>query len=341
MDKSNNQGQDNSADMNEEKFKEEWDADKPIYAAWGEYVVKIIKQSLSSKGKNLGTFLKIPAKYRLKDDSSLIDKAFYRPGKSYADPYLQIEDKVGVRFIVLLLDDIKEICNIIEECDTWSFDACKHFDKDKEKSPLLFTYQSVHFILRPREPIVYQDITIPENTPCEVQIRTLLQHAHAELTHDAIYKANKTVQPSVHRTVAKSMALIETTDDFFKEVTQKLNQGPLEEHGIINRLDGVYLCLTGINSHSQKSSIAIWDEFEQFIDSDLVDNIENVIKKYAFLADIIKKRYTENGFYQQSIVLFLYWMLKKKKRRLLTDWPFSRELLEPLANDLGVSTWSE
>ena len=109
--------------MNENDFKELWDAEKPIYRAWGEHVVNTITQELEKRGKKLDSFLKTPAKYRLKDDDTLIDKAFYRPGKDYSAPYQQIEDKVGARFIVLLLDDIKEICDVIKKTDDWVFDA--------------------------------------------------------------------------------------------------------------------------------------------------------------------------------------------------------------------------
>jgi len=327
--------------MNETEFKEQWILDKPIYGVLGGYIVDTITQELKNRGKKLNEFLKIPAAYRLKDDDSLIDKAFYRADKSYSDPYNQIEDKAGARFVVLLLDDIKVICDVIEKCDLWTFDACKHFDEDKEKDPLLFTYQSVHYILRPKNDITINDVTVPVSTSCEVQVRTLLQHAHAELTHDAIYKAKRTVQPKVLRTVAKSMALIETTDDFFTDVTHLLNHGPLEEYGVIDRLDGIYLKLTGINSHTRKSSIVLWDMFEEFIDDSLVDSIQEFIDnpEYSFLSQTIKKRYTENAFYQQNTVLFIYWMLKYKKRRLLRDWPFQEELLQPLAIDLGINTY--
>jgi ppGpp synthetase/RelA/SpoT-type nucleotidyltranferase len=327
--------------MNETEFKKLWESEKAIYSAWGSYVVNAIKQALEKEEIDLDNFLKSPAKYRLKDDNSLVDKAFYRPEKTYTDPYNQIEDKVGARFIVLLLDDINKICNIIQQISDWTFDACKHFEEDKKNDPLLFTYQSVHYILRPKQEIEVGGIVITKSTPCEIQIRTLLQHAHAELTHDAIYKAKRTVQPEVHRTVAKSMALIETTDDFFKEVTKRLNYGPLQEYSILERLDGLYLSSTDIKPHTQKSSIIIWDEFEQFIDENLVDNIQAMLTKNEFLSETIKKRYIENVFYHQSTILFVYWMLKKKKKRLLADWPFPKEILEPLAVDIGVSTWED
>ncbi len=329
--------------MNESDLRDKWESEKSVYAAWGEYVVNLITKELELRDQNINEFLKVPATYRLKDDDSLIDKAFCRPNKGYFDPYNEIEDKVGARFIVLLIDDIKVICDIVQECYKWDFDACKHFDEDKEKDPLLFTYQSVHYILRPKIDITVNKITIPISTPCEVQIRTLLQHAHAELTHDAIYKSKRTIQPKIHRTVAKSMALIETADDFFTAVTQQLNHGPLEEYGIIKRLDGLYLSFTGMESHIQKSSIVIFDVFEQFINETLVDKIQSFIgnDKYSFLSKTIKDRYSDNIIYQQSTVLFIYWMLTFRKRRLLMDWPLEKGILEPLSVDLGISTWDD
>ena len=341
MDKSHYQRPDYSTNMNESEFKKKWESERPTYSAWGKYILQTISEALKDIGKNLDIFLKVPAQYRLKPDESLIDKAFYRPAKNYADPYNDIEDKVGIRFVVLLLDNIKEISRIINEHSAWAIDPCKHFEEDKKANPLLFTYQSVHYILRPKSEMVFDGLQIPSSTPCEVQIRTLLQHAHAELTHDAVYKAKKTVQPQIHRTVAKSMALIETTDGFFSEVTKELNSGPLEDLKIIERLDSLYFNLTGLQSHNQKSAIAIWDAFNRFITEDLIDKIQKLIGKLPILTIIIKREYGVNSFYQQSTVLFVYWLLLKKKDRLLLDWPLSRNMLEPLASDLGVSLYDE
>lgn len=327
--------------MNESDFRKIWDSEKPLYRAWGKYVVDQILQHIEDDGKKGSEFFKIPPSFRLKDDGSLIDKAFYRPGKNYSDPYNQIEDKVGTRFVVLLLEDIDRICEIIENAGIWEFDRCKHFDEDRKNDPLLFTYQSVHYILRPNTDFEFDGVTIPCSTPCEVQIRTLLQHAHAELTHDAIYKSKRTIQPAVHRTVAKSMALIETTDDFFVDVTKQLNFGPLEEHSIPERLDGIYYSITGNRPHNQKSAIVIWDAFEQFLDEGLIDSVQDLIEKNPHIPETLKARYMDGNIYQQSVVLFVYWLLKKKRRRLLSDWPLPKETLEPLANDMGVSTWDE
>jgi len=329
--------------MTEADFKSKWESEQPIYEAWGKFILSEVSDTLNQAGKQLSNFFKVPASQRLKATESLIDKAFYR-NKEYEDPYADIEDKVGVRFVVLLLDDIKTICEIIESNDRWKFDACKHFDEDKEREPLLFTYQSVHYILRPSEDLEFDQVQIPKGTPCEVQIRTLLQHAHAELTHDAIYKSKKKIKPSVHRTVAKSMALIETTDEFFVSATKEINYGPLQEHSIIERLNGLYKSFTGLDAHLQKSSLIIWSDFEGIISEELIPNIQNQlisVDKYSFLPELIQSRYSEHALYQQSIILFLYWMVIRRPRRLMRDWPFSKDLVTTLATDVGVSVLDE
>lgn len=327
--------------MNESELRQLWLREEPVYKAWGYYVLEEVSAALSVRGRDLESFFKVQVKPRLKSDKSLIDKAFYRPEKSYSDPYAQIEDKVGIRFVVLLLDDISEICEVIEGSECWSFDGCKHFEQDRINSPLLFSYQSVHYILRPNEDVEFNGEKIPAGTPCEVQIRTLLQHAHAELTHDAIYKAKKEVHPEVHRTVAKSMALIETTDDFFSQATRRLSYGPLKEYGVVEGLDLLYFQFSGLKSTSQRSASIIFDEFECFIDGSLLGEVSELIMQRPFLADKLKERYFSDLFFTQSVVLFVYWMLVNKKRRLLHDWPLSRAPLELMATDLGVSIYEQ
>ena len=64
-------------------------------------------------------------------------------------------------------------------------------------------------------------LTVPVGTPCEIQIKTILQHAYSELTHDTIYKPKVDATPKMRRTAAKSMALIEATNDYFQQVVSR------------------------------------------------------------------------------------------------------------------------
>lgn len=326
--------------MNEDDFLKKWLDDKPIYEAWGNFIQNEVQRQLYDTGKDLNTFLKVPVKYRLKDDKSIVDKAFHRD-KGYSDPYHDIEDKVGIRFIVLLLEDINDICKIIKSSNHWNYDECKHFEQEKEESPLAFGYQSVHYILRPKEDIQLDDLTITANTPCEVQVRTLLQHAHAELTHDQIYKATKKVKPSVYRTVAKSMALIETTDDFFRSVSIELNNSKFKEFNIKERLDSLYFSLIGVHPTFEKSSSIIWDAYEYLIDDKLMGRIERLFQRKQHLPQLIISLLPKNSLYRQSTILFIIYLILNKPNDADREWPISRKNLDDIAAVLGASLINE
>lgn len=324
--------------MNKETFLDKWLNEKSMYEAWGNFVTSTIIEQLSSKGYDLSSYLKQPAVPRVKEADSLIDKAFYREGKSYTDPYNEIEDKVGIRFVVLLLEHIEEIIHIITSCGDWDHKECRHFERERIKAPLLFTYQSVHYVVRASRDISIDDILITKDTPCEIQVRTLLQHAYAELTHDSIYKAKKRVEPQVHRTVAKSMALIETTDEFFSNVHQILNMGNIEEFNIQKNLDSLYEDIIGIKPMvMQKSGLVVLAEFEDLIDSQLINTMQTFFKSNSYVLDMIKLKSSTDPLYRQSISLFIGWLIVRRRSRLINDWPLDVNIINEFSCSLGVS----
>ncbi|MCL6365258.1 (p)ppGpp synthetase [Pectobacterium carotovorum subsp. carotovorum] len=324
--------------MNEAEFIKLWHAEKAMYDAWGQLIVDSISSSLSKcLNVDLKSYLKIPAEHRVKEDGSLIDKAFYR-NKAYQDPYNDIEDKVGVRFVVMLQSDAERVCEIIAQvADSQGWDAvqCRNYNEERNKSPMLFTYQSHHFIIRSREPIVLNGITISENTPCEVQVRSLLQHAYAELTHDAIYKKKTIVEPEVTRTVAKTMAFIETADEFFQKVVDKTESKTVAKNEPL--LDTVFEEITGIQSVKQNSSIIIYDTFQNFINENFEEEIEKFIEKNPNLGDVIKEKTIKNKFYQQSVIIFIYWLIRRKKSAIESEWPLEWKIISDMATDVGVA----
>ena len=324
--------------MNEQQFLQKWTNEIPMYDAWGDFVTSKICNRLEQYGKNSSSFLKQSPEHRVKDASSLLDKAFYRLSKSYTNPYDDIEDKVGCRFVVLLVEQIEEITKIIHEVGEWDYIECRHFQTERENDPFLFTYQSVHYVVRVKAEFKYKGVTIKVGTPCEIQIRTLLQHAYAELTHDAVYKAKKLVEPEVHRTVAKSMALIETTDDFFSDVHNRINSSASDHLSFQDKLDSIYENHVGSSPlQAQKSSIVVFDVFDELVDGPFISKLETFIDKNSHIADVIKKGRSSNPFYSQSVILFVYYLIKRKKSTLLQNWPLNINIVEKLAVDIGAS----
>lgn len=324
--------------MNQTEFLDKWHSEKLVYQAWGDFVVSKVNSSIKSLGHNLSSYVKITPFARIKDDNSLIDKAFYRPNKSYEHPYDDIEDKVGCRFVVLLVDQVEQIADIIRADTSWIAEECRHFNVERNSAPLLFTYQSVHFVVKAIGCLEFNSVKIPDGTPCEIQIRTLLQHAYAELTHDSIYKSKKIVKPEIQRTVAKSMALIETTDDFFKEVSTSL-KGPTEQYEIVLILDSLYSeFLSSPPLELQKSSYFILDTFEDLFESKFQSRIRRVIANTDYdLINVINANSSRDPFYKQSISIFTAWLIIERRSRVIRDWSLDFNLLEEFASALSVS----
>lgn len=324
--------------MNELEFLQRWEKEQPMYKAWGDFVVSNICNKLTeSKERDLNSFLKQPAIPRIKEKSSLIDKAFHRKEKSYKNPYQEIEDKVGIRFVVLLTSDIDEVCEIIKSSEEWNYEVSRHYEEERSNTPLIFTYQSVHFIVKSKKRFLYKEVMINQGIPCEIQVRTLLQHAYAELTHDAIYKAKTIVEPDIHRTVAKSMALIETTDDFFCSVSKAINEASDSYAGMQKQLDRFYVDLTKSVPHNQKSTLLILDTFKNLIKSDITEKLHQFIEDTPELSSLIEDRKNESIFFKQSIIIFVYWLVKRRKSTLEKEWPLDWKIIQKMAIDLGVA----
>lgn len=324
--------------MNENEFRNRWHAEKAMYDAWGKLIVKKISESLSTTLEvDLQNFLKIPAKHRLKDDNSLLDKAFYR-SKPYANPYDDIEDKVGVRFVVMLQSDADKVCQTITQVSEtlgWDLLHCRNYQEERIAEPMLFTYQSHHFIVRNRQGINESDVFIKENTPCEIQVRSLLQHAYAELTHNAVYKKNTLIEPEVTRTIAKTMAFIETADEFFLKVVNETESVTVSHCELL--LDSIFEDLTGVKPVKLNSTIIILDTFKTLIDATFEDDIKMFVRKNEFIGGVIKEKMAGNKFYMQSVIVFVYWLMKRRKSVLEANWPLDWKIIESMRLDIGVS----
>lgn len=331
--------------MNQEEFIKKYKEESPAYEAWGRYVCDSILMDLKRElpeGHSVDTFLKLPVKPRLKELVSIINKAFNR-GKKYACPYAGITDKVGVRFVVLLIEDIKTIEKIIKNNEHWAYSEDRDFEKERLEHPMLFDYQSKHYIVTNTTDFSYQGVCIKKDVNCEIQIRTLLQHAYSELTHDTVYKPNISVEPEVHRIIARSMALIETTDDFFSTVTQKLanKSGYLDRANKLVSEIYLKLCDNEADHFDKKTNLWIIDSLKELIMDINIDKIEPFIKENIFLVTKIKERRITNILYYQPVILLVYYLIKEKHIQLKKDWPLTDDILKQMFTDLGKSFNSE
>jgi ppGpp synthetase/RelA/SpoT-type nucleotidyltranferase len=325
--------------MNEQEFLKRWSEEKSLYEAWALFVSQEIERRLVAKiaPTPLEYFLKVPTIPRLKGDTSLIDKAFYR-NKTYNNPYEDITDKVGLRYVVLLTIDIDQFSSIIEhpECEPfWEWSKDKDYEEERLAKPLEFSYQSVHYVLRSKSGLNFGDQSIPADLTCEVQIRTLLQHAHSELTHDTLYKPKTTAKPSVKRTVAKSMALIEATDEFFVSAMNDLAKASKPQQQLFDYLCSAYKRGTGREPGQERSNQLVIDVFIDHLPQDPIGRIEVFLTGKSYIFDKVNEQQGQRHFFNQPAVLLTYFLAEEMPAQTQKHWPIESDDLEKIFSDLG------
>ncbi|MFC2038966.1 GTP pyrophosphokinase family protein [Chloroflexota bacterium] len=325
--------------MNETQFLEQYDKDIPIVRAWGNYINSEIRNALLGKLENSPikeVFLRIAPEPRIKDRESIIAKAFWR-GKNYSDPYNEIKDKVGIRYVVLLTQHIKIIEEIICSTDNWNYSLDRDFVQEKIDFPLIFDYQSVHYILTSKDTITYDSIDIPTDTPCEIQIRTLLQHACSELTHDTIYKKDPTYNSIVYRSIAKSRALTESADDIFENVSAILAEESENMNKWLSELRNIYKEIREPD-FEEKSNVFILNSIVTLLEGTNSADIKKfILEEKPVIKDIISSKVNELFIYRQPIVLLLYYLIHHQRENLKQSWPLPLSEIQPLFSDLGIA----
>jgi ppGpp synthetase/RelA/SpoT-type nucleotidyltranferase len=128
----------------------------------------------------------------------------------------KIKDLLGLRFIVPFLEDVERVVDIVKE----SLDVVDIERKSEALSYREFAYDSVHM------EISLENLTIelPEFCcqSCEIQIRTILQDAWAEIEHEVVYKSDVELpDQAIRKKMAALNANLALSDMIFQEIRDK------------------------------------------------------------------------------------------------------------------------
>lgn len=313
------------------EFERRYLKERPMYARWGAFVARTVIDSLAAGGQRV---TRLPPLSRTKAVDSLVGKAFYR-GKNYPDPYNDITDKVGTRFVVLLVDEIRDVERAIVSCEAWTAAKDRDFEEERKKAPTHFTYQSLHYVVRAQSGVQDEEGAFPEGIPCEIQIRTLLQHAFSELTHDTVYKPHATMVPDVHRDLAKSMALIEVADTLFQAVSMTFMKASEPIDVAIAELERIY-------REQLRAEPATDLRANTYLLSELFEMWEGVsweaVREFAASKPLerwVGRRAEIDFLFRQPAITLVYYLAARAKITLSQSWPLLDEELGPIFADLG------
>ena len=236
---------------------EQYKADFDRYEKFSRKVADILKFDLEENGVNFAALTS-----RAKDPKSLESKVEAAGGR-YTDPLRQITDLAGARGIVYHLSQIDQVAKIIEE--NFVIDRQNTEDRRQAQDPQKFGYVSLHYVVELTQErshlIEFRDFA---GLKCEIQLRTALQHAWAEIQHDAEYKSEKDVPFELRRAFAGLAAVLELADKQFEQlgaeaeklrlvVGEQVKKGELSEAEVNSDSLSTYL------KSKMKDGYRLWD----------------------------------------------------------------------------------
>ncbi|MGB9937225.1 MAG: GTP pyrophosphokinase [Methanobacterium sp.] len=135
-----------------------------------------------------------------------------RPYKNYKSPLNEITDLTGIKIIVSSLDDVEKVKKLIEK--EFNIDEERSINKFESLKTDQFGYLSQHFIIKINE----SRQNLPEwfsmkDLWAEIQVRTVLQHAWANVSHFLEYKNEIDVPQKFKRKLYMLSAVFELADE--------------------------------------------------------------------------------------------------------------------------------
>jgi ppGpp synthetase/RelA/SpoT-type nucleotidyltranferase len=200
------------------------------YEAYSGYFAEIMSNVVYILQQNIKLSTQPTYKYRVKSFDSYYKKVLrLKPDKVESDDTLiYLTDMMGVRMICAFLEDINFGLEQIKKM----FDIKEVEVKGAEKKFSEFGYESIHVLIKipngcmPPLKGKYQNLKpISDELVCEIQIRTILQDAWAEVEHELIYKIDfNPFDMPLRRKLASINASLTLADITFQEIRDYQNK---------------------------------------------------------------------------------------------------------------------
>lgn len=199
---------------NRKILEEQYESDRRLYELVLHDMTKRIQTLLEGAGLHPGI------KSRVKNFKSWFDKLLKKIRHGVSPDSVQIHDVLGIRIVCPFLEDIKKI----EELINSHFEVIEQERKGALQSFKEFGYDSTHFLIRiPDE--VTTSLALANPPPVEIQVRTILQDAWAEVEHELVYKSQfLPFDQPLKRKMAALNANLTLSDIIFQEIREYQRQ---------------------------------------------------------------------------------------------------------------------
>lgn len=201
--------------ISKETLEKRYLAVAPLYERMLEDLYQNVQRILNEGG------MKVTVRRRLKSFESLFTKVLRkaRQVRMYShfegvEPSVVITDFLGIRIVCPFLEDTVKAEDLIRR----NLEVVEQEYKGEEYSPHEFGYVSTHIIVKIGGPLEVEGI-LQEEVLAEIQIRTILQDAWAEVEHELMYKAEFTpFDEPLRRKLSAVNANLSLSDIIFQEI---------------------------------------------------------------------------------------------------------------------------
>lgn len=281
--------------MNREEFIQGYKSRQPLFGRILKNVSGAICDQLNAAGV---PYLNIENRIKT------LDSAFEKVGrKNYNDPFNQIEDFCGIRIVCYYPGDVDKIVRLL--CN--EFDVISEENTQARLKPNEFGYRSTHLILTiPTDWLRAPEYRGLNDLKVEVQTRTILMHAWAEIQHKLAYKSADQVPDDFQRRLFRLSAKFEEADEQLEQIRDDLSSYRSEVRNIVDgfaslkgqplNLDTLTILLDAAFPERVKSVSANSEILTEILELSLtMDDLIDAIQTHAPISAQLESLDTGNG----------------------------------------------
>ena len=195
---------------------DQYDRRLGLYADFTGKLEELVKEVLRHTGVEAHTVTS-----RVKKRESLRQK-IARPDKSYSE-LGDVTDIAGVRIVTYFAADVDRVARCLEA--EFDIDWENSIDRRAALDPDRFGYLSLHYVAElSSDRTALFEYGRFSGLKVEIQARSILQHAWAEIEHDLGYKTREGVPSEARRRFSALAGMLEIADREFRSLREELEE---------------------------------------------------------------------------------------------------------------------
>jgi putative GTP pyrophosphokinase len=158
--------------------------------------------------------------HRTKDINHFREK-ITRPGKAYSEPLTEVTDLCGIRIILRRISDVETVVKLLRS--EFLIDDANSIYKSEELDVDQFGYTSIHLVIKlDKNRLLLTEWKDFSTIKAEIQVRTVLQHAWALISHSFDYKVGSDIPRQLRRRLFRLSALFELADSELDQIAENV-----------------------------------------------------------------------------------------------------------------------